>query len=100
MLLFNTKQFESLRYWPGGSQPDQPYLSLEGTPIEEKQHIRELSVQMSLDLTFIIQINNVITGASKMSGWVQRTFTSRSKLVMKTCWNSMLQSKLDYCSQL
>ena len=99
-LLFNTKKFECLRYWPGGSKPDQPYLSPEGTPIEEKYHLRDLGVQMSTDLTFKIQINNVITGASKMSGWVQRTFKSRSKLVMKTCWNSMVQSKLDYCSQL
>ena len=55
---------------------------------------------MSTDLTFNIQINNVITSASQMSGWVQQTFTSRSKLVMKTCWNSLIQSKMDYCSQL
>ena len=99
-LSFNSKKFECLRYWPGGSKPDWPYFSPEGRPIEEKENLRDLGVQMSSDLTFDKQINNVITSASQMSGWVQRTFISRSKLVMKTCWNSLIQSKMDYCSQL
>ena len=99
-LVFNSKKFECLRYWPGGSKPDWLYLSPDGTPIEEKDHLRDLGIQMSADLSFDKQISNVITSASQMSGWVQRTFSSRSKLVMKTCWNSLIQSKMDYCSQL
>ena len=55
---------------------------------------------MSKDCSFTIHIDNVTTNVSKMVGWVLRTFRSRSKLVMLTCWNSMLQSRLDYCSQL
>ena len=35
-----------------------------------------------------------------MSGWVMRSFRSRSPVVMKTCWSSMVKSRLDYCSQL
>ena len=55
---------------------------------------------MSKDCSFTIHIDNVTTNVSKMVGWVLRTFRSRAKLVMLTCWNSMLQSRLDYCSQL
>ena len=37
---------------------------------------------------------------TKLVGWVLRTFRSRSRLVMITCWTSLIQSRLDYCSQL
>ena len=35
-----------------------------------------------------------------MLGWVLRTFRRRSKTTMLTLWRSMIQSRLDYCSQL
>ena len=54
---------------------------------------------MSKDSSFTIHIDNITTNVSKMVGWVLRTFRSRSRLVMMTCWSSMLQSRLDYCSQ-
>ena len=55
---------------------------------------------MSDDCSFSIHIDNVVTGVSNMVGWVLRTFRSRRKLVMMTCWSSLLQSRLDYCCQL
>ena len=35
-----------------------------------------------------------------MVGWVLRTFRRRSKTIMMILWKSMIQSRLDYCSQL
>ena len=99
-LQFNSKKFECVRYWPRSSSPDQPYLSPNGTPIEEKSHLRDLGVELSDDCSFTLHIDNVVTSVSKMIGWVLRTFRSRTKLVMLTCWSSLLQSRLDYCSQL
>ena len=75
-------------------------LSPDGTPIENKQHLRDLGVHLSSDCTISIHIDNVVTSVSKMLGWVLRTFRSRSKVVMMTCWSSLLQSRLDYCCQL
>ena len=95
---FNSKKFESLRYWPGGDPPEQPYLSPDGTPIIQKLHLRDLGVEMSSNCSFTIHIENVVTSVTKMVGWVLRTF--RSRVVMITCWSSLLQSRLDYCSQL
>ena len=99
-LQFNPKKFECVRYWPGSNAPEKPYLSPSGTPIEEKSQLRDLGVQMSTDCNFSFHIDTVVTSATKLVGWVLRTFRSRSKLVMRTCWTSMIQSRLDYCSQL
>ena len=99
-LQFNSKKFECVRYWPGSASPEQPYLSPDGTPIEEKSHLRDLGVELDDDCTFSLHIDNIVTSASKLIGWVLRTFRSRTKLVMLTCWSSLIQSRLDYCSQL
>ena len=55
---------------------------------------------MSNDSSFTFHIDTVVTSVTKLVGWVLRTFRSRSRLVMITCWTSLLQSRLDYCSQL
>ena len=55
---------------------------------------------MSNDLTFTLHISNVVTAANKLVGWSMRTFRRRSKSVMLTIWKSLIQSKLDYTSQL
>ena len=89
-----------MRYWPGREPPEQPYLSPSGTPIEQKSHLRDLGVELSDNCSFQLHIENVVTAVSKLTGWVLRTFRSRSTIVMMTCWKSLLQSRLDYCSQL
>ena len=55
---------------------------------------------MSSDLTFNVYIENTVAAANKLIGWALRTFRRRSRLVMMTIWKSLVQSKLDYCSQL
>ena len=55
---------------------------------------------MSNDLTFTLHISNIVTAANRLVGWAMRTFRRRSKLVMLTIWKSLIQSELDYTSQL
>ena len=55
---------------------------------------------MASDLTFNLHIGKTVSAANQLVGWALRTFTRRSKLVMLTIWKSIIQSKLDYCSQL
>ena len=62
--------------------------------------IRDLGVEMSNDRTFTLRVSNVVTAANKLVGWSMRTFRRRSKSVMLTIWKSLIQSKLDYTSQL
>ena len=97
---FNSEKFECLRYWPGGQKPDLTYTSPDGKIIEERPHLRDLGVEMSSDLTFRVHIEKTVTAANRLVGWALRSFRRRSKLVMLTIWKSLIQSKLDYTSQL
>ena len=100
-MIFNGDKFEVLRFWPGSEpKPAHTYVDPDGNSIEEKSSLRDLGVQISSDLTFSIHIENVVAAATKMVGWVCRTFRRRSRKLMTTVWKSLIQSKLDYCSQL
>ena len=99
-MTFNSDKFECLRYWPKKNKPDFSYKSPDGTIIEEKEHLRDLGVEMASDLTFSVHVGNIVAAANKLVGWALRTFRRRSRLVMLTIWKSLIQSKLDYTSQL
>ena len=51
-------------------------------------------------MSFTIHKENTLTAVSRLVGWAMRTFRRHSKMVMMTIWKSLVQSKLDYCSQL
>ena len=55
---------------------------------------------MSSDGTFKMHIKKIVTEAGQQAGWILRTFTTRESLPMLTLWKSLVQCKLDYCSQL
>ena len=100
-MVFNGAKFELLRFWPGKTpKPDHLYSDQSGENIVEKSHLRDLGVQLSSDLSFTIHIENVVSASTRMLGWVLRTFRRRSKTTMLTLWKSLIQSRLDYCSQL
>ena len=100
-MVFNGDKFEVLRFWPGTTpKPQNSYLDPHGNVIEEKDNLRDLGVQISSDLTFSTHIEKVVAAATQMVGWVCRTFRRRSRTLMLTAWKSLIQSKLDYCSQL
>ena len=100
-MVFNADKFECLRFWPGRSEtPSYNYTSPQNTIIEEKSHLRDLGVEICSDLSFAVHIDNTVTSATRLVGWTMRTFRRRSRLIMMTIWKSLVQSKLDYCSQL
>ena len=55
---------------------------------------------MTTDLTFCEQIDTVVESASRMAGWALRTFRRRGRGLMLTLLRSLIQPRLDYCSQL
>ena len=98
---FNSDKFECLRFWPGRDEPPTfHYKGPDNNDIEVKSDLRDLGVQLSSDLSFKLHIEKTVAGASKLAGWGLRSFRSRNKAVMKTIWKSLVQPKLDYCSQL
>ena len=50
-----------------------------GNNIEEKEHVKDLGVTISNDLTWTKQIKEVVSKARTMTGWLLRTFTTREK---------------------
>ena len=98
---FNSSKFECLRYFAVQEKaPDYQYLSPDNKPIQVKSDLRDLGVQLSSSLNFNIHIENVVTAASRLVGWGLRTFSSRGRTVMLTVLKTLVQPKLDYCSQL
>ena len=45
-------------------------MTPDGSPIEEKDCLRDLGVRISTDLSFQTQIDSVIQSGSRMAGWV------------------------------
>ena len=102
---FNGDKFECIRYWPNEnsnslSKESFKYENEEGTEIEEKETLKDLGVQLSNDLSFNKHIDKAVSTCNKLVGWALRTFRTRSKVTMLVIWNSLIQSRLDYCSQL
>ena len=98
---FNGDKFEVLRFWADRSAaPDFQYVAPDGSPIEEKECTRDLGVQLGTNLTFSAQVDHAVTAGSRMAGWALRSFRHRGRGVMMTLFRSLVQPRLDYCSQL
>ena len=101
-MLFNGKKFELLRY---GSNEDLKTDTNYMTPnhegfIEVKENLRDLGVIMTDNATFEEHVNHVCKKVKQKCGWILRTFTSRDTHLMKHLWKTLVQSHIDYCSQL
>ena len=100
-MLFNAGKFELLRFWQDrGTAPDILYMDPDGGPIEEKDTLRDLGVRISTDLSFKEQVDRAVQAGSLMAGWALRSFRGRGKRLMLTILSTIIQPRLDYCSQL
>ena len=99
---FNSEKFEHIRYKTSKSKEhcETPYLSNIGSPITQKEHLRDLGVTISDDATFSHYIEEKINKMKSKIGWVLRTFRTRDSRPMLTLWKSLILSEHDYCSQL
>ena len=102
---FNGDKFECIKFRSHQSLRDESgqeftYVNEEGKDIEEKDQLKDLGVQLSNDLSFSKHIDKIVSTCKKTTGWIMRTFRTRNEYTMKVLWNAMIQSRLDYCSQL
>ena len=96
----NGDKFEHLHIGNNLHQIRPKYTDPVGNTIEEKEYIRDLGVTISNDLTWTKHIEETVSKARIMSGWAQRTFTTRQQDPMITIWNIKVRPILDYCSPL
>lgn len=99
-MLLNGDKFEHLHIGNNLHQIRPKYKDPVGNIIEEKEHIKDLGVIVSNDLTWNKHIEETVSKARIMSGWALRTFTTRHKDPMITIWNVQVRPILDYCSPL
>jgi len=100
-MLFNEKKFELLRYGKNQDIKEATnYIGPLKNQIQEKQSVRDLGIMINNTMTFTDHITKVCNKAKQICGWIQRTFKTRDKEIMRTLWNSLVQPHLDYCSQL
>ena len=100
-MALNGDKFECLRYGQDQElQMHTSYKSNTGATIQEKDNVKDLGVTMSKDGSFRQHIENVVSEAKQQCAWILRTFSTRQATPMLTLWKSLVQSKLDYCSQL
>ena len=98
---FNSTKFEVLRYGKNEEMKcGTMYFSAEDDIIEEKDVLRDLGVQMNNKATFDDHIIKVCQTVKQKSGWILRTFKTRSPQIMKHLWKQLVQPHVDYCSQL
>ena len=97
---FNNKKFELIRYGIQLLEALRQYVTSDSEVIKCKDHVRDLGVAMSNDLTFSHHIKNIVAKARKLSGWILRTFKSRNKDVLITLFKSLVIPVLEYCSPL
>ena len=76
------------------------YETRSGELIEASSVVKDLGINVSCDSTWTPQINIMCDKARQMCSWVLSVFSDRSATVMLTLYNSMIRSRLEYCSPL
>ena len=96
----NGDKFEHLHVGNNLHQIKPEYKDPSGNIICEKEHIKDLGVLISNNLTWTKHIEEVVSKARAMMGWALRTFSTRKRDPMITIWNTQIRPILDYCSPL
>ena len=100
-MLFNASKFQSICYSSYASVDSNfNYKDHEDNPIAWFDHVKDLGIYMSQNLTFVEQINTVYNKCSQLMGWILRTFISRERTVMLLLFKSLVLSRVDNRSQL
>ena len=62
--------------------------------------VRDLGILIDSKLNWVDHINSVCKKGRQLSGWILNVFYSRDKRVMLTLFNSLVRSRMEYCSQI
>ena len=64
------------------------------------EHVRDLGVMVSSDLSWSSHISNMVTKARSTLSWVFSVFKTRDRTIMITLYKSLVRSLLEYCCPL
>jgi hypothetical protein len=75
-------------------------IAPDGSPIEQKECLRDLGLEISSQHSFQTQIDTVIQSGSRMAGWSLRMFWRKGRYLRLTLLIRLIQPRLYYCSLL
>lgn len=100
-MVFNASKFELMRYVLGAEDVwNYQYSAPDGSPIEQKQQLRDLGVIMSDTAKFEDQIKAVVVKSKQQTGWIFRSFSTREAYPMLTLFRAMVLPLIEYCCQI
>ena len=100
-MYFNSTKFNLLRYGTHSELKQSiSYENPNNENIEEQDHVKDLGVQMSANLTFTEHITKVSKTCKRLVYWIFRAFRTRKKEPLLKLYTTLVLSRLDYCSQL
>ena len=100
-MVFNASKFELMRYVPRTEEVwNYQYVAPDGSPIEQKQQLRDLGVIMSDTAKFEDQIKAVVVKSKQQMGWILRSFSTREAYPMLTLFRAMVLPLIEYCCQI
>ena len=76
------------------------YSTTGGTIITPSEHVKDLGIRITTDLNWSPHINTIAEKARQLISWVLSVFKDRSEKTMMCLYNSLIRSRLEYCSPL
>ena len=95
----NNSFINSLKHLPFFSDYFQ-YQTSENLVLSSSSSVKDLGIWVTPDLSWDLHINKLYLSATKTCAWILNIFSTRNKYVMITLFNSLVRSKLEYCSEL
>ena len=97
---FNEDKFHVISYTPKNIKIVETSYNAKDNKIAEEPEIKDLGVLMNNNMCFNTQIMKQVTKAKQKSGWVLRTFKSRTEQTIMTLYKTLVMPHVDYCSVL
>ena len=76
------------------------YATSCGFQIYPSSQVRDLGIFLDSKIDWRYHYNNIVAKAKQISGWILNTFYTRNKHTMLLLFNSLVRSKLEYCSEV
>ena len=90
----NGDKFEAISI--GSSDREIHYTTPSGQPIEIKNVIKDLGIQMQDNLSFQTHITTVVAKGHKIANWTLRQFVSRDITTLRTLLKQLVVPKVEY----
>lgn len=100
LMIHRAKKYVSLHELPFICDELMTYSLSSGDTLYPVQHLRDLGVIVSSDLSWSLHIATTTKKARSIASWVFSVFKTRNTSVMMTLYKSLVRSILEYCCPL